>query len=70
MIPLLASETTSFTPRSPRYVSLRRKAAQMGSTSDVTISSLKTSHPPLLLALVAVMTATEPNEPPRDCRRL
>lgn len=36
----------------------------MGSTSDVTISSLKTSHPPLLLALVAMMTATEPTRPP------
>ena len=68
-IPSWASETASFTPWSPRRVSLPTKAVQMGSASEVTISSPETSRRPSLLLPVAMMTATETTRPrPRAFR--
>jgi hypothetical protein len=50
---------------SPRRGSLRRKAVQMGSASEVPISIPRTSRRPSLLTPVAMMAATETTRPPR-----
>jgi hypothetical protein len=60
-----ASETTSFTPRRPRRVSLRRNSVQIGSASEVPISMPRISRRPSLLTPVAMVTATETMRPPR-----
>ena len=41
LMPSCASEMTSFTPRRPRRVSLRRNSVQIGSASEVPISGVR-----------------------------
>ena len=67
--PSWASETTSFTPRRPRRVSLRRNSVQIGSASEVPISMPRTSRRPSALTPTAMMTATETMRPPRRTLR-
>ena len=62
--PSWASETTSFTPRRPRRVSLRRNSVQNGSASEAPISMPSTSRRPSQLTPTAMMTATETMRPP------
>jgi transposase len=63
LMPSWASGTTSFTPRSPRRASLRRKAVQKGSASDGPMSIPRTSRRPSALTPTATMTATETIRP-------
>ena len=49
---------TSFTPRRPRRVSLRRNPVQIGSASEAPISRPGTSRRPSALTPMAMMTAT------------
>lgn len=53
------SEMTSFTPRRPRRISLRRKAVQKDSASEGPMSMPSTSRRPSLLTPTAMITATE-----------
>jgi len=56
---------TSFTPRRPRRVSLRRNAVQNGSASEGPMSMPSTSRRPSLLTPTAMITATETEPQPR-----
>ena len=69
LMPSWASLMTSFTPRRPRRVSLRRNSVQIGSASDVPISRPRTSRRPSVLTPMAMMTATETIRPPRRTLR-
>src|SRR4051794_49073 len=55
--PSCASETTSFTPRSPRRASLRRNAVQKVSASEGPMSRPSTSRRQALGALLAIRGA-------------
>jgi len=59
LIPSWASEVTSFTPRRPRRVNLRKNSVQIGSASDVPISRPRTSRRPSVFTPMAMMTATD-----------
>ena len=61
--PSWASEITSFTPRRPRRVRLRRKSVQNGSASEAPTCMPSTSRRPSLLAPMAIMAATETMRP-------
>jgi hypothetical protein len=68
-VPSWASLMTSFTPRRPRRVSLRRNSVQIGSASDVPVSRPRTSRRPSVFTPMAMMTATETIRPPRRTLR-
>ena len=59
LMPSWAAEITSFTPRRPRRVSLRRNSVQIGSASEVPVSKHGTSRRPSVFPPMAGMTATE-----------
>lgn len=63
LIRLCASQTTSFAPRRPRRVSWRRNAAQIGSASQVPISTPSTSRRPSVLTPMGMIPATETRRP-------
>jgi hypothetical protein len=67
--PSWASETTSFTPRSPRRASLRKNSTQNGSASDGPMSMPSTSRRPSVLTPTATITATETMRPFRRTLR-
>ena len=69
LMPSCASEMTSFTPRRPRRVSLRRNSVQIGSASEVPISSPGTSRRQSVLTATAMMVATDTIRPPRRTLR-
>jgi len=69
LMPSWASDMTSFTPRRPRRVSLRRNSVQIGSASEVPMSKPKTSRRPSVFTPMAMMTATETIRPPRRTLR-
>ena len=62
--PSWASEMTSFTPRSPRRVRLRRKSVQNGSASEAPHLQAKHFTASPVLAPMAIITATEMMRPP------
>jgi len=62
-MPSCASEITSFTPRSPRRASWRRKSVQKVSASEAPIDMPSTSRRPSVLTPTAMITATETIRP-------
>jgi hypothetical protein len=63
LMPSCASEITSFTPRSPRRASWRRKSVQKVSASEAPIDMPSTSRRPSVLTPTAMITATETIRP-------
>lgn len=69
--PRCASEMTSFVPRIPRWVTLRRNLAQNVSASLGPIATPKTSQTPsVVVTPTAIMTATETMRPACPTYRL
>jgi len=62
-MPSCASETTSFTPASPRRFSLRRNSTQKVAASAAPIARPSTSRRPSVLSATAMVTATETMRP-------
>ncbi|MCY1541487.1 hypothetical protein D9M68_771830 [compost metagenome] len=61
--PSWASEITSFTPRRPRRIRLRRKSVQNGSASEGPTRMPRTSRTPSVFTATAIITATETIRP-------
>jgi len=62
--PSCASEITSFTPRSPRRIKLRRNAVQNGSASLGPVAIPRTSRRPSVLTATAIIVTTDTMRPP------